>query len=518
MIAPPKLPGEAARLETLCRLGILDTPPEPRFDRITRLAAEIFGVPIALVSLIDADRQWFKSRVGLDAPETSRDISFCGHAIATPEILVVEDAIEDRRFADNPLVTGDPSIRFYAGCPLAAADGQRLGTLCLIDRRPRTFNAAQRAALRDLAEIAENELDAIELNTALRLQRESELRIRALVDNVSDGIVMLDDLGTVEAFNRAAEKIFGRGAQEVLGRPFGDLVVGPVPELGKWEPRPNPVVRAAETIGKRADRTKFPLEYSVNVMHLAGQLKYNIVLRDITKRKEAEARLQELDRLRRKFFAMAAHELRTPLASIHGFAELLVQREFDEADRRDLLNRIYRQSNHLLELINSMLDLVRIEAGKGEDFKLQAEHIENIIARAVSSLDGLDARRRFRIDVPAGLPTLVCDADKLQQALVNILSNSLKYSDGEIAISATVEESGRQMVICVTDRGIGMTPEQLARACERFYRANPRGAIAGTGLGMAIVKEIIELHGGTLTIGSEPGLGTKVCAHLPVTG
>lgn len=278
-------------------------------------------------------------------------------------------------------------------------------------------DAGQCAALRDLAAIAENELNAIELNTALRLQRESELRIRALIDNVSDGIVMLDSLGTVEAFNLAAEGIFGRGAHEVVGRPFGDLVVGPVPELGKCEPRPNPVVRAAETIGKRADSSKFPLEYSVNIMHLAGQLKYNIVLRDITRRKEAEARLQELDQLRRKFFAMAAHELRTPLASIHGFAELLVQREFDEADRRDLLNRIYRQSNHLLDLINSMLDLVRIEAGKGEDFKLQAERIENIITCAVSSLDGLDARQRFRVDVPADLPALVCDADKLQQAL-----------------------------------------------------------------------------------------------------
>lgn len=520
MIPPPPLPDETARLEALRGLSILDTPPEPRFDRITRLAAAIFGVPVALVSLVDAGRQWFKSRIGLDASETSRDISFCGHAIATPDILVVEDADRDRRFVDNPLVTGEPRIRFYAGCPLTAANGQRLGTLCIIDRRPRTLDAGQRAALRDLAAIAENELNAIELNSALRRQRESELRIRALVDNVTDGIVMLDGAGTIEAFNLAAEGMFGRDANEVLGRPVGELVVGPMPELGKCEPTQNPVVRAAETTGKRSDGSEFPIEYSVSVMHLAGQIKYNVVLRDIAKRKAAEARLQELDQLRRKFFAMAAHELRAPLASVHGFAELLVQREFNEADRRDLLDRVYRQSRHLLDLVNNMLDLVRIEAGKGEDFDLRPERVENIIERAASRLDGLGARRRIRMHIPADLPPLVCDPDKLQQAVVNILSNSLKYSDdvSEIGISASVEEDGRQMVIRVTDRGIGMTPEQLARVCERFYRADPGGSIAGTGLGMSIVKEIVEMHGGILRISSEPGRGTTVGVSVPIAG
>ncbi|MDO9199841.1 MAG: GAF domain-containing protein, partial [Hydrogenophaga sp.] len=131
---PPDRPiDEKLRLQTLQSLHILNTHAEERFDRLTRMAKRIFGVPIALVSLVDANRQWFKSCIGLDASETPRDISFCGHAILGSEVFVIPDTAADPRFSDNPLVTGYPHIRFYAGCPLVAANGQKLGTLCVID-------------------------------------------------------------------------------------------------------------------------------------------------------------------------------------------------------------------------------------------------------------------------------------------------------------------------------------------------------------------------------------------------
>ena len=120
-------------------MNVLDTSPEERFDRLTRVAKRMFDVPIALVSLVDADRQWFKSCVGLSAAETSRDISFCGHAILGEDTFVISDARADERFADNPLVVGEPKIQFYAGCPLRALDGWKLGTLCIIDRTPRSM-------------------------------------------------------------------------------------------------------------------------------------------------------------------------------------------------------------------------------------------------------------------------------------------------------------------------------------------------------------------------------------------
>ena len=176
MKAPDTPANEKERLKTLRSTDILDTDPEERFDRLTRMAQRVFGVSIALVSLVDENRQWFKSKVGLDACETGRDISFCGHAILGSDIFVIEDALEDERFADNPLVTGEPKIRFYAGAPLRYLDGNKLGTLCIIDQEPRIMDEEDCTLLRDLAEMAEGELSAIQLATIDDLTKISNRR------------------------------------------------------------------------------------------------------------------------------------------------------------------------------------------------------------------------------------------------------------------------------------------------------------------------------------------------------
>ena len=164
MIKPGIPQNEKSRLETLRSLDVLDAQAEERFDRVTRMAKRMFGVPIALVSLVDENRQWFKSCIGLSLSETSREMSFCGHAILGSEVFVIRDAIEDERFADNPLVLNDPNIRFYAGCPLAV-NGHRLGTLCIIDQVPRDFGHDDIDALKDLASMVEHELEAVQLAT-----------------------------------------------------------------------------------------------------------------------------------------------------------------------------------------------------------------------------------------------------------------------------------------------------------------------------------------------------------------
>lgn len=162
----PAIPSdEHTRIDTLRALNILDTSPEERFDRLTRLARRLFGVPIALVSLVDTNRQWFKSAAGLACSETPREVSFCGHAILQDDIFLIPDALRDERFHDNPLVTGDPGVRFYAGCPLTVPNGSKLGTLCLIDQKPREFDQDDMALLRDLARMAEQELAAVQLAT-----------------------------------------------------------------------------------------------------------------------------------------------------------------------------------------------------------------------------------------------------------------------------------------------------------------------------------------------------------------
>ncbi len=165
MLAPAQPANEYQRLATLRSLQMLDTPPEERFDRLTRLARRLFDVPIALISLVDSNRQWFKSCSGLGISETPREVSFCGHAILNDQILMIPDAGSDERFADNPLVTGAPNIRFYAGCPLKVGDGSNVGTLCLIDTRPRTLDAQERELFRDLASMAEQEIEAAQIAT-----------------------------------------------------------------------------------------------------------------------------------------------------------------------------------------------------------------------------------------------------------------------------------------------------------------------------------------------------------------
>lgn len=165
MIKPELPSNEAERLHALRTLKILDTTHEERFDRVTRMAKRMFGVEISLVSLVDEDRQWFKSKQGLDALETPREISFCGHAINQDGLFIIPNAVEDERFYDNPLVTNAPNIRFYAGYPLKLRQGVNLGTLCLIDSKPKHLSEEDKQLLSDLGAMIEQEIRSIQLAT-----------------------------------------------------------------------------------------------------------------------------------------------------------------------------------------------------------------------------------------------------------------------------------------------------------------------------------------------------------------
>jgi PAS domain S-box-containing protein len=219
---------EGQRLAALAAYGVLDTPPEPAFDDIARIAARLFDTPIALVSLVDAQRQWFKARVGLDVAETPREIAFCNVALAAREVLVVPDASADPRFRDNPLVTGEPGVRFYAGAPLVAPGGEVLGTLCVIDRQARTFDDTQRQALAALSRQVVDQLERRRQNAALAsaLREQETLRLRhaALFDNMLDGVLHVDADGRIEAANAAACALLGTTPAAVRGLPGRTLV------------------------------------------------------------------------------------------------------------------------------------------------------------------------------------------------------------------------------------------------------------------------------------------------------
>lgn len=191
---------ENERLEDLKSLDVLDTAPEEKFDRLTRMAKRMFDVPIALVSLVDENRQWFKSCIGVDVNETPRDISFCGHAILGDEIFLIEDASKDERFFDNPLVTDGPKIRFYAGCPLKLPNKRKMGTLCIIDSKPRHFDDEDLEILRDLAVMVENELAALHVATIDELTKISNRRGFAMLCEKSLAYVGRHNIETCLAY------------------------------------------------------------------------------------------------------------------------------------------------------------------------------------------------------------------------------------------------------------------------------------------------------------------------------
>ncbi|MBU1689183.1 MAG: PAS domain S-box protein [Gammaproteobacteria bacterium] len=296
---------EARRLEVLRALCILDTPPEERFDRITRVAQHLFDVPFALISLVDADRQWFKSCQGLSATETPRSISFCGHAILSENTFVVANALDDPRFADNPLVTDAPHIRFYAGHPLKAGDGSRLGTLCIIDSKPRDFSAEILALLADLARSVELELNQQTLVEATVSIDAGHQQLQAVLESVVDGIITIDDHGIMVSFNRAAGQIFGYSADEVIGRNIKMLM--PEPYHGEHDGylhnfRSSGVKKiigiGREVSGKRKDGSIFPMDLAVSEMWIGQKRMFTGIVRDITERNLAiQARRDDEARL-----------------------------------------------------------------------------------------------------------------------------------------------------------------------------------------------------------------------------
>ena len=395
---------EEDRLAELKSFGILDTQPETGFDRITALASSIFKTPIALVSLIDRDRQWFKSRVGLDATESGRTISFCAHAILNDFVMVVPDASLDSRFSENALVVGEPFIRFYAGAPLISANGFRLGTLAIIDRKPRPggLSLPERTVLRQLAEI---------------VMREIELR---------------------------------------------------------------------------SDASK-----SIAAM---------------------EADLEHSRAAKEKFLQLLSHELRTPLNAVIGFSTIIEERVNADGDTdavKDYARNIHAAGQHLLGLINGMLEYASIER---QDIALMESEVSlsELLETAVALLPDVVDRLHVTT-LPEGL-RLQCDPRYVAQIFAQIIGNAAKFSPEKAAITVTAfrAENG-QLEIHITDSGPGIPPEFQDQALTAFEQLEDQWSKThgGLGLGLAFSRKLMELHGGRLNLNSSDGHGTTVELAFP---
>jgi diguanylate cyclase len=305
MTTYPIPPDETERLNVLHALDLLDTPAEPIFDRITRLVSQVLNVPIALISLVDADRQWFKSRVGLDALETPRELAFCAHAIAQSSPMIVPDATQDDRFMNNSLVTGDPNIRFYAGVPLRSAGGFPIGTLCAIDSKPRQLSLEETNILIDLAALVIKEIQMREAMLLSHSRSERaieavEARFRTVFERAGVGIALVAPDGGWLRVNDALCQIVGYSPDELLKLTFQDITHPEDldtdlyllqqlinDEIDRYQLEKRYITKSGGTVWTQLIVTK--------QMNAQGELEYFVsIIKDIQARKEAEASLAEL--------------------------------------------------------------------------------------------------------------------------------------------------------------------------------------------------------------------------------
>ena len=516
---------EQERLEALRLYQIMDTEAEESFDKLTRLAASICETPVALVTLLDEERQWFKSKVGLDIEETTRDVAFCNYAIVDSGVMIVTDATADDRFRDHPLVVSDPKIRFYAGAPLEVAPGIRLGTLCAIDWQPRELSEHQ---LEALVVLRDQVVSQLKLRREIAQRKAAEERVRANADRlrlvieqapvvmwtVDQDMRFTSSLGAgLEALNLEANEVVGLTLSEYLGTS---------------DPEPLPVTMHRRTLGGEPTQYEFLFKdnwYQAKVEPLRderGQVVGCIGLAlDVTEQRRAIEEAGRANRAKSDFLANISHEIRTPLNGVIGMSRLLLRGSLPLRERK-YAERLNVSARSLLELVNDVLDFSKIEAGKVVLESLEFDPVAVVddvyqMLEPRSRAKGLD----LVLDV-ANRPGLVRgDPARLRQVLVNLVGNAVKFTQaGRVDVAVKVEdlEANRRLLrFAVKDTGIGISAEEGSRLFEPFLQAADSTAKEheGTGLGLAISKELVELMGGEIGFESRPGEGSTFFFAVP---
>lgn len=398
MIEPAIPENEIERLRDLESYSILDTLPETEYDEITKLAAMICQVPIALISLIDNDRQWFKSHFGINVSETPRALAFCAHAINNPsEVLSVPDARLDDRFKDNPLVTSSPNVTSYTGVPLVSTSGYPLGTLCVIDTNPKEMNQDQIESLKALS------------NQVIRL----------------------------------------------------------------FELRKNKAL--LESVNAKLEQKNFELD---------------------------------------QFARIAAHDLKSPLASISSLVSLLKSNESIEIkeETKEILDLMEQSSETLRNLVDGILQHSRSE--KSIDEAKEEINISKFFEETVQ----LFKADKIFIDYPIRNKVITTNKTALSQIFINLISNSIKYNDKDfVNIELSFNEGENEYEFCVKDNGIGIAKENINKIFNIFevLQDKDRFGNRGNGIGLSTVKKLIIGIGGEIKVSSSLGKGTKFCFTVP---
>ena len=512
MRAPPFPLNEDDRLADLHDYGILDTPAEKVFDEIAELAATICGTPFAAVTLVDKDRQWFKTTVGLNLRQLPREQSVCGHAILEKDFFEVRDTRSDERFASNPLLNGDQMIRFYGGSRLDSDRGNPVGMLCVMDSVPRELSNTQKQALRQLADV---------LMAILEAGRRTRLLnwFGVLVDNIGDEILILDPDSLLYLHaNSATLATQGLSLEQMRCMTPYDFAGSEERDLNKFEQLVQRLRAGEEFIDfdghrRRADGEIYPVEARWRLLQMRGKPVILSIVRDVTERRKIE-------RMKDEFMSVVSHELRTPLTSIHGAVKLIESGAAGPLpEHAALLIKLAAQnSQRLCEIVDDILDLEKIASGR-MDFDIEFLGAREALEQVAASY-GVPAQQANVVFDIAGDPALKvrADAKRLQQVLANVVSNAVKFAPPLSVVYLHVNPAPEATFVrlTVTDNGIGVPDDFRDRIFERFAQANMQSSRSkgGSGLGLAIARQLVEKMGGRIDFESSPGL-TMFHVDLP---
>ncbi len=505
-------PDEIARLLVLDAYEILDSPPEESFDRVARLASEFLQTPIALVSLVDESRQWFKAKVGVDAKETPREHAFCAHAILQPQVMVVPNALEDDRFCDNPLVTGPPFIRFYAGVPLKVSSGHNLGTLCVIDREPRSFTLRESKILADLAAIV---IDELELRKHRAMLQEALATTSFALQTSQAGVFWIYPTGVLK-LSPECKELLGYVSDEASGDVFSWLAARVHPQdFAQFQAyccrvRGGVARRVEEVFRFYLDSEQWRwLALTAAPMKTSGRTVG--LFRDVSVERQAKEDLEHSNAELKRFAHVASHDLKAPLRGIEHTASWIAEDcedllpEDSKTHLRLLLSRVVRMK----ALLQDLLTYARV--GSWRD----TERFE-ILAAIRDAVEDSCPPEGTHIDLEGQEIQVQGHRVPLEQIVRNLVSNAIKHHDRDVIhIQIAVRNNGAMATIDVVDDGPGIAPRFHARIFEMVTTLAPRDQVEGSGLGLAIVQRIVHQHGGTLEVSSE-GRGTSFSFSWPI--
>lgn len=539
---------EIERLKSLLSYNIIDTLKEEEFDKLAQLASIICETPIALISLIDDKRQWYKAKIGIEVDEMPNELTFCQYTIQKDHLWVVEDATKNDLVKDNPNVTYEGGIRFYAGLPLQSDDGYNIGTLCVVDVKPKKISDKEKIALQIISEQIMILLEAKKRNYQLinelkELVKQKELESQKIIEKSSEeikmfydsisnsnGIIEIDASGKIINSNQLIVELLGVSSNILINQPistFFDLELNEA-TISKLLDTKNHILK----FNKNPDSDKWIQANFIKIENIEGSIeKLILVCQDITNSIHGQQELENaknvsdyLNKQKDQFIATVSHEIRTPINAILGFTDVLLEIE-DDVNKVDYLSSVKTAGLGLLHIVNDILDISKIEAGMLQidetPFQLN-EVVNNVISTLKLKASEKNIKLLYAIDSDV-TNNLIGDNNRLNQILINIVGNAIKFTEKgkvELRISNQKTESNTIFIeFSIIDTGIGINQEKLQSIFDRFSQAEVSTSrkFGGTGLGLSISKELIDMQKGSISVQSAENVGTTFTFVIPYT-